>query len=313
MPEYKPKTPTVVDISNVDGSPYPRKIGFSTDNSRYKISKQTMGDPLINYEGKSNPYIDYQSIDLLLSLQHPRSEGYDEMCFYVMGQVKEILFKGLHFELFNAREQIKLDEINNAITILERSIEYVKFIADAWNILSTIKPEGFNQFRDYLGTASGQLSFMYRHVEFILGNKSEKMASAHKNVPHVWPEIKKNLETPSLYDEVIFYLNRKGIAISEAVLDRDWKETYKSNQSVKDAWLSVYREPSNANLKYKLGESLISFDEQFSIYRWRHYTLVKKIIGFKSGTGGSSGVEWLKKVTSHQFFPELWEIRNELS
>ena len=104
------------------------------------------------------------------------------MCFYVMGQVKEILFKGLHFELFNAREQIKLDEINNAITILERSIEYVKFIADAWNILSTIKPEGFNQFRDYLGTASGQLSFMYRHVEFILGNKSEKMASAHKNV-----------------------------------------------------------------------------------------------------------------------------------
>ena len=277
MPEYKPKTPAVVDISKVDGSPYPRKIDFSTDKSRYKTSKQTMGDPLINYEGKSNPYIDYQSIDLLLSLQHPRSEGYDEMCFYVMGQVKEILFKGLHFELFNAREQIKLDEINNAITILERSIEYVKFIADAWNILSTIKPEGFNQFRDYLGTASGQLSFMYRHVEFILGNKSEKMASAHKNVPHVWPEIKKNLETPSLYDEVIFYLNRKGHAISEAVLDRDWKETYKSNQSVKDAWLSVYREPSNANLKYKLGESLISFDEQFSIYRWRHYTLVKKI------------------------------------
>ena len=313
MPEYKPKTPTVVDISKVHGSPYPRKIGFSSDKSRYKISKQTMGDPLINDEGKSNPYIDYQSIDLLLSLQHPRSEGYDEMCFYVMGQVKEILFKGLHFELFNAREQIKLDEINNAITILERSIEYVKYIADAWNILSTIKPEGFNQFRDYLGTASGQLSFMYRHVEFILGNKSEKMASAHKNVPHVWPEIKKNLETPSLYDEVIFYLNRKGHTISEAVLDRDWKETYKSNQSVKDAWLSVYREPSNANLIYKIGESLISIDEQFSIYRWRHYTLVKKIIGFKSGTGGSPGVEWLEKVTSHQFFPELWEIRNEFS
>ena len=117
MPEYKPKTPAVVDISKVDGYPHPRKIGFSTDKSRYKISKQTMGDPLINYEGKSNPYIDYQSIDLLLSLQHPRSEGYDEMCFYVMGQVKEILFKGLHFELFNAREQIKLDEINNAIKI----------------------------------------------------------------------------------------------------------------------------------------------------------------------------------------------------
>ena len=162
-----------------------------------------MGDPLINYEGKSNPYIDYQSIDLLLSLQHPRSEGYDEMCFYVMGQVKEILFKGLHFELFNAREQIKLDEINNAITILERSIEYVKFIADAWNILSTIKPEGFNQFRDYLGTASGQLSFMYRHVEFILGNKSEKWLQPIKMFLMFGQKLK-NLETPSLYDEVIF-------------------------------------------------------------------------------------------------------------
>ena len=311
MPEYKPKTPAVVNISKVDGSPYPRKIGFSTDKSRYKISKQTMGDPLINYEGKSNPYIDYQSIDLLLSLQHPRSEGYDEMCFYVMGQVKEILFKGLHFELFNAREQIKLDEINNAITILERSIEYVKFIADAWNILSTIKPEGFNQFRDYLGTASGQLSFMYRHVEFILGNKSEKMASAHKNVPHVWPEIKKNLETPSLYDEVIFYLNREGYEISKDILERDWSKRYKANSSVKDAWLAICKNPSTENKLFQLAESLITFEEHYAIYRWKHFILVKKMIGYKSGTGGSAGVGWLEKVTEHHFFPELWDIRND--
>tara|TARA_B100001996_G_C18637189_1_gene584147 strand:- start:512 stop:1450 length:939 start_codon:yes stop_codon:yes gene_type:complete len=312
MPNYKPKFPNIVDITKVNNSPLPREMDLSTDQSRYKTSKKTYGSPLTNYKGSSNPYIDYQSIDLLLSLQHPRSQGYDEMCFYIVGQVKEILYKGLHFELHNAREQIKENNINNAIIILERAICYVKYIADTWNILSTIKPEGFNEFRDYLGTASGQLSFMYRHVEFILGNKSTKMASAHKNVPHVWPEIKKSLETPSLYDETIFYLNRRGHKISKKALNRDWTETYKSENSVKDAWLSIYRKSSSKNSEYLLAETLISFDEQFSIYRWRHFTLVKKIIGYKSGTGGSSGVEWLEKVTSHHFFPELWELRNDL-
>ena len=312
MPDYKPKIPKIVEISKVNTSPFPRKMDVSTDQSRYKTSKDTSGNPLTSYQGDSNPYIDYQSIDLLLSLQHPRSDGYDEMCFYVIGQVKEVLYKGLHFELFNAREQIKENNINNAIVILERAICFVKYIADSWNVLSTIKPEGFNEFRDYLGTASGQLSFMYRHVEFILGNKNLKMASAHKNVPHVWPEIKNSLETPSLYDEIIFYLDRQGFKLSQEALERDWTLTYSSNISVKDAWLLIYKNPSNYSSLYKLAETLISFDEQFSIYRWRHFTLVKKIIGYKSGTGGSSGVEWLEKVTKHHFFPELWDLRNDL-
>ena len=312
MPDYKPKFPNIVDITKVNNSPLPREMDLSNDESRFKTSKKTYGSPLTEYKGLSNPYIDYQSIDLLLSLQHPRSKGYDEMCFYIVGQVKEILYKGLHFELYNAREQIKENNINNTIIILERAICFIKYIADTWNILSTIKPEGFNEFRDFLGTASGQLSFMYRHVEFILGNKSVKMASAHKNVPHVWPEIKKSLETPSLYDEVIFYLNRRGYKISQKAIKRDWTKTYKSQNSVKDAWLSIYKKSSSKNSEYLLAETLISFDEQFSIYRWRHFTLVKKIIGYKSGTGGSSGVKWLEKVTSHHFFPELWELRNDL-
>ena len=312
MPNYKPKFPNIVDITKVNNSLLPREMDLSNDESRFKTSKKTYGSPLTEYKGLSNPYIDYQSIDLLLSLQHPRSKGYDEMCFYIVGQVKEILYKGLHFELYNAREQIKENNINNAIIILERAICFIKYIADTWNILSTIKPEGFNEFRDFLGTASGQLSFMYRHVEFILGNKSVKMASAHKNVPHVWPEIKKSLETPSLYDEVIFYLNRRGYKISQKAIKRDWTKTYRSQNSVKDAWLSIYKKSSSKNSEYLLAETLISFDEQFSIYRWRHFTLVKKIIGYKSGTGGSSGVEWLEKVTSHHFFPELWELRNDL-
>ena len=113
-------------------------------------------------------------------------------------------------------------------------------------------------------------------------------------------------------DEIIFYLSREGYNINKDALQRDWTKTYKTNKSVKNAWLSVYQEPTNENLLFQLAESLITFDEQFSIYRWRHFVLVKKIIGYKSGTGGSSGVEWLEKVTKHHFFPELWDIRNEL-
>ena len=311
MPKYKPKFPKIVEAEGVDTSPLPREMPISTDESRYNTSKKTSGTPVTDYTGNSNPYIDYQSIDLLLSLQNPRSKAYDEMCFYIMGQVKEILFRGLHFELFNAREQIKEDQVNNSIEIINRATGYVKYLADSWSVLSTIKAEGFNEFRDYLGTASGQLSFMYRHVEFILGNKSIRMASAHKNVPHIWPEIEKSLHTPSLYDEVIFYLNREGYEISKDILKRDWSKRYKANSSVKDAWLAICKNPSTENKLFQLAESLITFEEHYAIYRWKHFILVKKMIGYKSGTGGSAGVGWLEKVTEHHFFPELWDIRND--
>ena len=199
----------------------------------------------------------------------------------------------------------------NSIEIINRATGFVKYLADSWSVLSTIKAEGFNEFRDYLGTASGQLSFMYRHVEFILGNKSIRMASAHKNVPHIWPEIEKSLHTPSLYDEVIFYLNREGYEISKDILERDWSKRYKTNSSVKDAWLAICKNPSTENKLFQLAESLITFEEHYAIYRWKHFILVKKMIGYKSGTGGSAGVGWLEKVTEHHFFPELWDIRND--
>ena len=152
---------------------------------------------------------------------------------------------------------------------------------------------------------------MYRHVEFILGNKSEQMAAAHRNVPHIWPAIKENFETPSIYDEIIFYLNRHGYNIDESALERDWTQPYKSNQSVREAWLKVYENTSAKNIDYQLAEKLIQIDEAFSLYRWRHFVSVNKILGFKPGTGGSAGVGWLKHVTNHKFFPELWEIRND--
>jgi len=281
----------------------------STADSRASTVEETEGEPLVDFEGTSNPYIDYQSIDLLLSLQHPRSPGYDEMCFIVMGQVKELLFRGLHFELANAQVQVREDSIENALEILGRAVTMMGYVTSSWAVLSPITSEGFSQFRDTLGTASGQLSFMYRHVEFVLGNKSERLASAHRNVPHVWPAIQTALNSPSLYDDVIALLARRGHEIEAVALDRDWSQPYQSNASVEAAWRAIYADARADNLLYRLGEALTSFDQEFSVYRWRHFVSVERIIGFKPGTGGSSGVGWLEAVTHHRFFPELWAIR----
>jgi tryptophan 2,3-dioxygenase len=317
MPSYHPLTPQIVDPTGVQASAYPRPMPTTTDASRAYTVQETGGKPMVDFAGQSNPYNDYQSIDLLLSLQHPRSTGYDEHCFFVMGQVKELMFKALHFELHNARAQIQADvgdntvdnTIDNALEILVRAKAMVEYIGKSWDVLSTISPDGFNQFRDSLGTASGQLSFMYRHVEFILGNKSTRLASAFRNMPHVWPGVEQALNSRSLYDEVIALLARHGHAIDAGALERNWSTAYTINPSVEQAWLAVYRDPRPQNSLYRLGESLTALADALSQYRWRHFVSVQRLIGHKPGTGGSAGVGWLQQVTEHRFFPELWTIR----
>ena len=310
MPSFEPYIPQVVDPAGVSDAANVRPMPITTDDSRAATVAETGGDPLVDFDGTSNPYIDYQSIDLLLSLQHPRSEGYDEMCFFVMGQVKELLFRGIHFELVNAQRQIQADEVANALKILSRARVFLEYITSSWDVLSTITTEGFNQFRDTLGTASGQLSFMYRHVEFVLGNKNRMLAEAHRNVPHVWPALLEALESPSLYDDVISLLARRGHDIDHSALDRDWSLPYEPDASVEQAWREVYQDPSASNELRSLGEALISLDQQFSLYRWRHFTSVERIIGYKPGTGGSAGVGWLEHVTRLHFFPEIWATSN---
>ena len=310
MPNYEPFFPVVVDPEGVDASPHARPIPVTTDESRATTVTQTGGEPLIDFDGTSNPYIDYQSIDLLLSLQHPRSDGYDEMCFFIMGQVKELLFRGLHFELVNAQRQLRDDQIANALQILRRAGTYLDYLASSWDLLSTITTEGFDQFRDALGTASGQLSFMYRHVEFVLGNKSERLADAHRNVPHVWPALEAALRSPSLYDDTIALLARHGHSIDATALDRDWSQPYRADPSVEAAWRAVFGDPGTDNALYRLGQALVDVDQNFSIDRWRHFVSVERIIGYKPGTGGSAGVAWLEGVTGHRFFPEIWATAN---
>jgi len=287
-------------------------MGITTDDTRAEQVKKTEGQPRVDFADTTNPYIAYQSIDLLLSLQNTRSDAYDEMCFYIMGQTKELLFKGLHHELYNARERIKVDAVDDALFILERSKEFVRLLIKTWDVVGTVSAEGFNQFRNYLDQASGQLSFMYRHVEFVLGNKDQRMASAHENVPHIWPAMKEALETPSLYDETIALLNRQGFTISAAALNHDWSLPYQADDSVEQAWFDIYQDPTPSNTLYQVGESLVALDELISRYRWHHYVLVAKTIGYKPGTGGSTGVEWLKHTTDQRYFPELWAMRTRM-
>jgi tryptophan 2,3-dioxygenase len=312
MARVHPVFPQLVDPRGVNCSNQPRDIGITTDETRAYTVKTTEGQPEVQFGGNSNPYVDYQFIDLLHTLQAPRSEGYDETCFYLMGQVKELLFNALHFELYNAKHQIEQDQIIEAIRMISRARVITTYIGKSWDVLSTITVDGFNEFRNHLGQASGQLSFMYRHVEFILGNKSARLARAHSNIPHVWPKMKEALESPSLYDSIIALLARKGYAIDAQALSRDWSQPYAPNESVEKAWLKIYQAAKTDNVLYELGEALITLDDHISQYRWRHFTSVSRIIGHKPGTGGSAGVGWLRHVTEHRFFPELWSLRTSL-
>ena len=309
---FKYVIPEIVDINEVDSSPHPRPMEIGSEEERQRQVKQTDGQPITEFKGNANPYIDYQSVDLLLSLQHPRSKGYDEMCFIVQGQCKEMLFKSAYYELYNARLRIMDDDLPNASLILNRCKEIIILLTRFWDVLATIRPEGFKQFRDYLNVASGQQSFMFRHVEFILGNKNIAMASVHKNVNHVYPAILKNLETPSLYDEVIKLLHRRGYNISSEYLDRDWTKKYQPHESIEQAWLEIYKTPEPTNDLYLFAELLIEFADIFARYRFQHFTTVERILGLKPGTGGSAGVTWLKTMAEHRFFPELWSIRTDL-
>jgi len=289
-----------------------REVETSTNESREETVKTTAGEPMIAFAGKSNPFIDYHRNDLLLSLQNMRSEGHDEMVFILMAQCKELTFKAIHYEAYNMQQRLKADDLVGALALAPRIKRLFEYLVKTWDVLSTITTSGFNEFRDCLGVSSGQQSYMYRHVEFILGNKSVRLAQAHANNPDVYPYIEQSLHAPSLYDDVLALLHRRGLAIPARALDRDWSETYQADPDVEKAWLEVYGDPTPENDLYGLGEALIEIADLFSQYRWRHFTSVERILGFKPGTGGSAGVGWLKHVVDHRFFPELWAIRTVL-
>jgi tryptophan 2,3-dioxygenase len=288
-----------------------RNIAESTASLREDNVAVTQGEPLTEFAGDSNPYIDFHRNDVLLSLQHMRSDSPDEMTFILETQVTELLLKATHFELVNAQTRIRAGDVEGAVVLLKRARLLIEQISNTWQVLSTITPAGFNLMRDHLGVGSGQQSYMYRHVEFVLGNKSVTLAGAHRNNPEVWPALEAALNGPSLWDDVTALLVRRG-RMADNRCAPDPTARYEERDDVREAWRRIYEDADVDDEFYRLGEALVDLAEIFTHFRWKHFVGVQRILGLKPGTGGSAGVGWLRGITTHRFFPELWSLRNDL-
>jgi tryptophan 2,3-dioxygenase len=257
-------------------------------------------------------YGDYLSLDAVLGAQHPLSSDHNEMLFIIQHQTSELWMKLMLHELNAARDQIKRGELPPAFKMMARVARIMEQLVHAWDVLSTLTPSEYSTFRSKLGHASGFQSHQYRLIEFLLGNKNESMIRLYQHKPELFALVEQELHLPSLYDEALRLLARRGHNIDGTMLDRDWTQPYMYNESVKQAWLDVYRSTNENWDLYELAEELVDLEDAFRQWRFRHVTTVERIIGFKRGTGGTAGVSYLKHVLEIQLFPELWKVRTDL-
>lgn len=251
-------------------------------------------------------YIDYQSIDTLLSLQRPHTDQPAEMTFYLIGQAKELLFKLVYEEVSAARLALIVDQADEATWNLRRATAALGSLTTAWDVLAGISPAEFNAFREHLGAASGLDSYMYRMLEFALGRKSEVMARRHADVAGVSASVHRALFRSSVYDEALGLLERRGL------LDGGSGDGAPAAEASRRAWARVYHEHGPSSDLFRLGETLMDVAHAFSRWRALHLLLVERTIGNKPGTGGTTGIDWLRQAAEHRFFPELWEARSLL-
>jgi tryptophan 2,3-dioxygenase len=261
---------------------------------------------------KSMSYGDYLSLGSILHAQHPLSPDHNEMLFIIQHQTSELWMKLALYELRGALACVHRDELPPAFKMLARVSRILEQLVQAWNVLSTMTPSEYTSMRPFLGSSSGFQSYQYRELEFLLGNKNEQMLKPHAHHPDVYAEVKAALEAPSFYDEVIRLLARRGFAIDSSRLVRDWTQPTQHDVSVEAAWLEVYRNPSQHWELYEMAEELVDLEDAFRQWRFRHVTTVERIIGFKQGTGGTSGAPYLRKMLDVVLFPELWHVRTML-
>jgi tryptophan 2,3-dioxygenase len=257
-------------------------------------------------------YADYLRLDLLLAAQQPVTREHDEVAFIVIHHVQELWLKLIAHEVEAATAAIRADHLPPAFKSLARVTRIQEQLIAAWDVLSTMTPADYLAFRAALGPASGFQSYQYRLVEFRLGAKDAGMVLPHRHDPAVCAKLEAALNTPSLYDEALRILARRGLPVPNEVLERDFSRPYVSNPKVRDVWLTVYRNAEAYFDLYELAEELVDVEDWFQQWRFRHMKTVERIIGYKPGTGGSSGVGYLKTALDHSFFPELWEVRTYL-
>jgi len=257
-------------------------------------------------------YGDYLHLDQILSAQHPLSPSHNEMLFIVQHQTSELWMKLLLHELTAAVKCVAGDELGSAFKMLARVSRIMEQLVHAWDVLATMTPPEYSAIRPYLSNSSGFQSWQYRCIEFMLGNKNAAMLKPHAHRPEVLALVEAAWRAPSLYDEALRLLARRGLAVPAASLERDWTQPHAVSDAVEQAWLVVYRNPDAHWDLYQLGEELTDLEDAFRLWRFRHVTTVERIIGFKRGTGGTSGVGYLRKMLDVVLFPEIWKLRTDL-
>jgi len=276
------------------------------------------GEAIVSEEGaqldfsRTMSYGDYLHLDQVLTAQHPLSPDHNEMLFIVQHQTSELWMKLMLHELRAAVANIASDQLAPAFKMLARVSRIMEQLVHAWDVLATMTPPEYSAIRPYLAQSSGFQSWQYRCIEFMLGNKNAAMLKPHEHRPDLLEIVEAAWRAPSLYDESLRLLARRGIAVPASHLERDWTQAYEASDGVEQAWLQVYRAPEANWDLYQLGEELTDLEDTFRLWRFRHVTTVERVIGFKRGTGGTGGVSYLRKMLDTVLFPEIWKLRTSL-
>lgn len=261
---------------------------------------------------QSVTYSSYLDLDRILSAQHPASDAHDEMLFIIVHQASELWLKLCLHELVEARDHIAADSPRPAFKMLARVARAQGQLIQSWDVLSTMTPHDYSTIRPHLGSSSGFQSWQYRMMEFMLGGRNPDMIEIHRATPEVASRLEAEAKRPSIYDEAIHLLARRGFAIDPDVLERDLDGAYAHSPSVEAAWAEIYRNPNEHWDLYELAEKLVDLEYHFQRWRFGHLKTVERIIGFKTGTGGTPGVPYLAGVLKQAFFPELLSVRTAI-
>jgi tryptophan 2,3-dioxygenase len=257
-------------------------------------------------------YGDYLGLKELLACQRPLTGRHDETLFIIIHQASELWLKLCLHEIAGAIRQIQQDELGPAFKMMARVGRVQANLIQSWEILSTMTPFDYSSFRAALGKSSGFQSFQYRMLEFRLGNKNAQLARVFESDPDVAALVLEALVSPSIYDESLALLARRGLPVPQDKLERDFSQSYVSDPRVTEAWRLVYRDVEKHWDLYELAEKLVDLEYRFHLWRFSHMKTVERIIGSKPGTGGTSGVAYLQKALSLRFYPELWDVRTEI-
>jgi tryptophan 2,3-dioxygenase len=282
------------------------------------MSTPTTPERIVQDEGakldfsRDMSYGDYLHLDEVLNAQVPLSPDHNEMLFIVQHQTSELWMKLMLHELSAAIQCVATDDLGSAFKMLARVSKIMEQLVHAWDVLATMTPPEYSAIRPYLSNSSGFQSWQYRCIEFSLGNKNAAMLKPHAHRSEILARVETAWRAPSLYDEALRLLARRGLALPASYTERDWTQPYAASREVEEAWLVVYRDPRQHWDLYQLGEELTDLEDAFRLWRFRHVTTVERVIGFKRGTGGTGGVSYLRKMLDVVLFPEIWSLRTDL-